>query len=123
MGKQNKGNVDGVFAASMFVGSLLVAGSVALFSPEYKSIYTNSKKVSSVSMRDINNDGLEDIVVEQNSGDKTIYYNTGNGYSTAEEIKNMEIRKIEEGYQKQLKETNEFYRKAYGDSNSVGGGK
>ncbi|GEM_PF-2778946 len=80
----------------------------------------NFIKSSTARYSDLNSDGLADIVVEQNSGDKIIYYNTGSEYLTAEQMKQREIQRIEQSYQEQLKKTNEFYKKAY-DGNNVGG--
>ncbi len=73
-----------------------------------------------IDVNDLNSDGLADIVVEQNSGDKTIYYNTESGYLTAEQMKQREIQRIEQSYQEQLRQTNESYKRAY-DGNNVGG--
>ncbi len=81
----------------------------------------NNQQIKSLSSRDINSDGLADIVVEQNSGDKTIYYNDGQDrYLTAEQMKQREIEKIEAGYREQLRQTKEFYNRAY-DGNNAGG--
>ena len=78
-----------------------------------------SQQITSLTSRDVNSDGLADIVVKQNSGDKIIYYNTGSEYLTAEQMEQREIQKIEQSYQEQLKKTNEFYKRAY-DGNNVG---
>ncbi|MDP3026186.1 MAG: hypothetical protein Q8N63_00635 [Nanoarchaeota archaeon] len=77
--------------------------------------------IKSVSTRDINSDGLADIVVEQNSGKKTIYYNAGAEYLTADQMEQREIQRIEQSYQEQLKKTNGSYKNAY-DGNNEGRG-
>ena len=79
-----------------------------------KNFLNNSKFTT----RDLNSDGLADIVVEQNSGDKTVYYNTESGYLTAEQMKQREIQKIEQSYQEQLRQINEFYKIAC-DGNNI----
>jgi hypothetical protein len=80
-----------------------------------------SQQVKSVSTRDVNNDGLADIVIEREGGDKTVYYGTRDGeYLTTEQMKQREIEKIETAYQEQLRRTDEFYGRAY-DGNDRGG--
>lgn len=80
-----------------------------------------SQQIKSLTLHDINSDGLADIVVEQNSGDKIVYYSDGNDvYLTAEQMKQREIDKIEAGYREQLRKTDEFHKRAY-DGNNIGG--
>ena len=74
----------------------------------------NRNLIESVDVNDINSDGHAEIVIGYNSGDKTVFYNTGNGYATVEQIKQREIERIGDAYRKQLADVNDFYKKAYG---------
>jgi hypothetical protein len=79
------------------------------------------QQTKSLTSRDVNNDGLTDIVIERQGGDKIVYYGTRDGeYLTAEQMKQREIERIETGYREQLRQTNEFYGRAY-DGNDGGG--
>ena len=57
-----------------------------------------------------------------NENDDYVFYNTGNGYLTAEQMNQREIEKINQSYKEQLRKTNEFYKKAY-DRNDLRGEK
>ncbi len=81
-----------------------------------------SQLVKSVSTRDANSDGLVDVIIENNSGNRITYFNTGTEYLTQEQIRDREIHKIEQAYQQQLKDANEFYQRAYQDVNETNRG-
>jgi hypothetical protein len=150
--EQNENNVAEIMhekAKSLLLGLVLggVIGSGSLLrytqhqAQQIKYISSNyhslrraqweDQKINSVSTRDVNSDGLADIVVERNSGDKIAYYNTGSEYLTkeqmrqreeyeVEQMKQREIERIEQSYQEQLRQTNEFYKRAYDENNLRG---
>ena len=120
--------MTGLTAVAMYV-----ACTVGIFWGRYRQAKEDEKrieyfrenlgyKIVNVSLKDMNSDGLSDIVLEQNSRDKIVFYNTGNGYLTAEQMNQREIEKINQSYKEQLRKTNEFYKKAY-DRNDLRGEK
>ncbi|MGV8151464.1 MAG: hypothetical protein ACP5OG_00125 [Candidatus Nanoarchaeia archaeon] len=79
------------------------------------------RRVSSVNIIDENNDGLQDIVINEGKNRSQTYFGTKDGkYLTADQIKQSELERIEQGYQKQLRETNEYFKRAYSEPNLVG---
>ena len=77
--------------------------------------FCESRGIKSVDVNDFNSDGLVDVVIEHNSGEREIYYNFEGLYDTCENIKQREVGRIQNSYIKYLKDANEYFQKSYGD--------
>ena len=114
--EKGKDNDCGLATLLGFAGGILMGGIAHMLT-------VSKNMVSSVDIQDINRDGLKDVVVELNSGKKKIFYNNGKEYLLNWQMKERDIKKIKESYLNQLKETNEFYKRIYGEPNEIQGEK
>ena len=118
MGEENSSSL--VRICGVFVGLLIGCGLTTLIMKQSADLKRyeyalNYQKTRRVNIRDVDCDGVDDVVIMNNGGLKIVYYNIGERYSTLEQIRDAEIEVIEKSYYKRLGE-------AYGEPNSVGGG-
>ncbi len=127
MTKQNKQNVErenslisksGAYCLGVLTAGLICMGSFmgwAYHAEKESDKYSQKFQIQTIESKDKNNEGLEDVVIKYMDNQENIFYNTGKGYQTSEQIKQTEIKRIGDSYQNQLRETNEFYQKALGN--------